>query len=91
MTEEDLRSRRSAWVLCVEEQKNYLFANVTPYEAMKNIIYMLNLGSGRPEPTINKTCSGYHLWFEREGKTYVARLDGEKISPRSALRRLPVR
>lgn len=60
------------YVKCMEDNKEYGFLAITAYEAMKKMIYTLNI-SGKCEVKINKTESGKHLWFEYNGKTYAVR------------------
>lgn len=50
----------------------YGFSAKTPYEAMRKMIYTLNI-SGKCNAKINKTESGKHLYVEHNEHTYVVR------------------
>lgn len=50
----------------------YFDAN-TPYEAMRKLVYYLNIADGRQELPINKTVSGEHLYVDYRGETYSIR------------------
>lgn len=65
------------YVICMEDRKEYGFIAATPFEAMRKMIYTLNLAN-KCEPKIHKTESGLHLWFEHNGKTYAIRNERRK-------------
>ena len=60
------------YVKCIEDNKEYGFVADTPYEALKKMIYTLNIKE-ICKVKINKTKSGKHLWFEHNNKTYAVR------------------
>ena len=53
--------------------ESYYFTANTPYEALRKMLYTLNLKHRDPDATINKTNSGLHLWLEHHGETYAVR------------------
>lgn len=62
-------------VFCLDDQTTYIFEKgITPYEAMKRMLYTLNVNHNDPDAVINKTESGLHLYFDHCGKTYAVRM-----------------
>ena len=59
-------------VVCLDDNRKYTFSAMSPYDAMKKMVYYLNL-SKHEETVINKTKSGIHLYFEHNNKTYTIR------------------
>lgn len=58
-------------VFCLDDGSTYIFEKgITPYEAMKKMLYFLNLKNNDPNAVINKTESGLHLYIDHCGKTY---------------------
>lgn len=49
------------------------FDTLTPYIALINLMYYLNLKDNLGDSKINKTESGKHLWIERNGETWCVR------------------
>lgn len=60
-------------VTCLDDGRKYLFIARAPYEAMKKMMYYLNI-KHKEETVINKTKSGFHLWMQYGEKTYVVQL-----------------
>ena len=62
-------------IFCLDDQKEYVFEKgITPYEAMKKMLYTLNIKNNDPDAVINKTESGLHLYLTHSGKTYAVRM-----------------
>lgn len=59
-------------VVCLDDNRKYTFSAMSPYDAMKKMLYYLNLRKYE-EVIINKTTSGLHLYFEHSNKTYAIR------------------
>lgn len=68
-------ARTNRVVKCLETGAEYTFTDKTPYEAMEAMRYTLNLKRKDETATINKTCSGMHLWMDHGGFTYSVRND----------------
>lgn len=62
------------YVNCLDDGKSYGFDAKTAYEAMRKMLYTLNIKRNDENAVINKTESGLHLWFEHSGKTYAVRI-----------------
>ena len=61
-------------VFCLDDGSTYIFEKgITPYEALKRMLYTLNVARNDPNAVINKTESGLHLYLEHFGKTYAVR------------------
>jgi hypothetical protein len=58
-------------VRCLDNGEEYLMDASTAYEAMRKMLYYLNLSKEDKSTTINKTESGLHLWMEHLGKMYA--------------------
>ena len=56
-------------VINLDTGAEYIFTAKTAYEAMRKMIYTLNI-SGKCDAVINKTESGKTLYFEHKGNTY---------------------
>ena len=62
-------------ILCLDDSKEYGFNDkLTPYEAMKKMLYTLNLASKDDNAVIQKTETDKTLYFEHKGKTYATPL-----------------
>lgn len=61
------------YVMCLDTGVSYGFIATTPYEAMRKMIYTLNISNEKRDAIINKTVSGEHLYIEHGGKTYAIR------------------
>lgn len=59
-------------VACLDDNRKYTFSAMSPYDAMKKMVYYLNLNK-HEEVVINKTKSGNHLYVEHNNKTYTIR------------------
>ena len=59
-------------VTCLEDNIDYYYISATPYEALFDMKYFINL-SEKCDAEIHKTESGEHLYFEHNGKTYVVK------------------
>lgn len=57
-------------VMNLDTGEDYYFVAETPYEAMRKMIYTLNLKS-KCDATINKSRTGKHLYIEHNGHTYA--------------------
>ncbi len=61
------------YVMCLDTGISYGFIATTLYEAMRKMIYTLNISNEDSDAVINKTISGEHLYIEHNGKTYAIR------------------
>lgn len=59
-------------VVCLDDNTEYTFGAIDPYDAMKKMVYYLNLKKYE-EVVIHNTTSGKHLYFEHNNKTYAIR------------------
>lgn len=58
-------------VFCLDTGERFFYSeNKTPYEALKGMLYTLNLKYNDPKAMINKTKSGKCLFFNHNGRTY---------------------
>ena len=56
-------------VINLDTGAEYIFTAKTAYEAMRKMIYTLNI-SGKCDAVINKTARGKTLYIEHKGNTY---------------------
>lgn len=61
--------RKTREVINLDTGEKYIFVNKTPLEALKSMIYTLNLKE-KCDAAINKTKSGMVLYFLHKGHTY---------------------
>lgn len=66
--------RKTRKVINLNTETEYIFTNTTPVEALKNMIFTLNIKE-KCNSIINKTETNKHLYFEHNGETYAVRLD----------------
>ena len=57
-------------VFCLDEGRGYYFSAKTPYEAMENMKYTLDLKHLDKKAEIKQTDSGTCLFMDHSGKTY---------------------
>jgi hypothetical protein len=59
----------------IDDNKTLYFDAITPYDAMKKLLYYLSLSDGKAsKATINKTESNTFLYVVNKGKTYATKL-----------------
>lgn len=58
-------------VICMEDQRRFIFQTETAEEAIRNMLYTLNLSHMDRAAIIKKTDSGKHLYMDHGGKTYA--------------------
>lgn len=59
---------------CLDTGEALVFQAATPYEAMRKLLYYLNLSKEDKSATINKTESNLHLYTIHNGKTWSIRM-----------------
>lgn len=64
---------KSYTVYEMETGTAYTFLAWTAYEAMRKMLYTLNLSRKDPNAVISKTESGLHLYLEHNGSIYAVR------------------
>lgn len=58
-------------VVCIDDQRRFIFQTETAEEAMQKMLYTLNLSHMDRAATIKQTGSGKHLCMDHGGKTYA--------------------
>ena len=66
--------KKSFVVHSLDDDKKYTFLALTPYEAIKSMLYYLNLKSRDDKAVICKTESNRHLFFVHCGRTFCVRM-----------------
>lgn len=57
-------------VFCLDDKRDFVFLASSPYEAMCQMLYTLNLSHQDAEAKISLTKSGLHWTMDHCGKTY---------------------
>lgn len=61
-------------VYCLDTGEALIFQATTPYEAMRKLLYYLNLSKFDGNAVINKTKSNLHLYTVHNGNTWSIRM-----------------
>lgn len=60
-------------VFCLDNKREFIFLASSPYEAMRKMLYTLNLSHQDKEVKVSLTKSGLHWTMDHCGKTYSIR------------------